>query len=454
MKRRAVLWIALRYLFGRGGRETGRIISAVLIIGLSLIPLVVVLQVADGMIEGIVTRFIETGTFHIRAAARRSVEQDEIADALESLREIPGVRYAGAELQGMGLAHSDRGRRGVTLRGVPPELWERDEGFREYIEVRSGAFELDDPAGAVIGTDTAATLGLEPGDELRVLTVRPSPRGGFLPRVTRFTVRGVVTTGYQELDRLWVFVPYDRARSILDRSAATEYIGLKVDEPLALENPLFRTGHGMPLLRDGERDAREIPVAVSSILGADWRVDTWYQAERTRYISFQTTKNLLSFIMLLIVCVAAVNISSALVLLSIEKQHEIAILKSVGAAPREIAGIFVVSGFIAGVLGTVLGMAAGMLIAVNINEIMAALERTINAFQAGAGLIAVSFGGVEPEPLEILSAEFYLERIPIRLAFPELFAAALAAILIATAASLIPARRAAATRPLEVMRRH
>ncbi len=454
MKRRAVLWIALRYLFGRGGRETGRIVSAILIIGLSLVPLVVVLQVADGMIEGIVTRFIETGTFHIRAAARRSVAQDEITESLERLRDLPGVRYAGPELQGMGLAHSEQGRRGVTLRGVPPELWERDDGFREYIEVRSGEFELGDPSGAVIGSETAADLGLEPGDELRVLTVRPSPRGGFLPRVTRFTVRGVVSTGYQELDRLWVFVPYERARSILDSSVATEYIGMKVDEPLALENPLFRAGEGVPLLRERDRAAREIPAVVSSILGADWRVDTWYQAERARYISFQTTKNLLSFIMLLIVCVAAVNISSALVLLSIEKQHEIAILKSVGAAPREIAGIFVVSGFIAGVLGTVLGMAAGLVISVNINEIMWAIERAINALQAAAGLIAVPFGGVELEPLEILSAEFYLERIPIRLAFPELFAAALAAILISTAASVLPARRAAATRPLEVMRRY
>ncbi len=453
MKRRAVWWIALRYLFGRGGRETGRIVSAVVIIGLSLVPLVVVLQVADGMIEGIARRFIETGTYHVRATARRPLTEQEREQALAKLEQLPGVRHVTPEVQGMGLAHSLGDRTGVTLRGVPAELWEQDEGFREYIEVREGRFDLSERDGAVLGTETAASLGVAPGDELRILTVRPSPRGGFLPRVTRFTVRGVISTGYQELDRLWVFIPYERGLEILDRDAATEYIGIKVDDPFVLENPLFR-GSGAALFSAAARTAAHVPAAAADELGRDWRVDTWYEAERTRYISFQTTKNLLTFIMLLIVCVAAVNISSALVLLGIEKQHEIAILKSVGASPRDITQIFILAGFIAGVLGTLLGLAVGMLVAVNINETMSAIEFTINAFQTVVALVAVPFGGVEVQPLEILSAEFYLERIPIRLSFPELFVAGAAAILIATGASVIPARRAGATRPLDVMRRY
>ncbi len=454
MKRRAVFWIALRYLFGRGGRESGRILSAVLIIGLSLVPLVVVLQVADGMIEGIVRRFVETGTYHIRATARRSLDDDEIEAAVERVSGVAGVRHVVPEVQGMGLAHSVDDRTGVTLRGLPHGFWEQDEGFREYMEVRSGEFRLDDRDAAVVGSETAERLGVGPGDELRVLTVRPSPRGGFLPRVSRFTVRGVVSTGYQELDRLWVFIPHERARQILDRDAARDYIGIKIEQPFALENPLFRGGGEIARFGDGSAEVRRIPARVSESLGRDWRVDTWYQAERARYISFLTTKNLLTFIMLLIVCVAAVNISSALVLLGIEKQHEIAILKSLGASPRDIANVFVIAGFVAGVLGALLGLAGGMLVAVNINEIMAAIEISINALQALAVAVAAPFTEVAVEPFEILSAEFYLERIPIRLGFTELFAAAAAAILIATLASVVPARRAGATRPLDVMRRY
>lgn len=443
------LLFACRFLFaGRpAARVSRRVRGGVIGVGLSLVPLIVVLQVADGMIAGIASRFIEAGSYHIQAIARHAPADDELAALLEQLSVLPGVTLVTPERQGLGLAAIGERRTAVTIRAVQGDLWDRDPGLRTYLEFSAGAWRLG-PQDILLGEYVARTLEATVGDEVRILTGRIVSGGRVLPRTRSFTVRGVVSSGYADLDRLWVFVPYAEGAAMLPEDSSRLIVGVKIDEPLALPNPLFATPSAAAAAR-----AVAVVNETRSLLGTSFRVATWFESERAKYMSFRTTKDLLVFIMVLIVIVAAVNISSALVMLVLEKQEEIAIIKSYGASPSGIERVFVIAGFILGALGTGLGLAVGLLLAVNINELLAAIEWTINAGVWLIDALAGALGGGGLDPVELLSGEYYLQQIPITIRLSDVLFVSWLTMLLATVAAWFPARRAGRIRPLEVLRK-
>jgi lipoprotein-releasing system permease protein len=183
-------------------------------------------------------------------------------------------------------------------------------------------------------------------------------------------------------------------------------------------------------------------------------VYSWYQLEKASYKSFQTTRALLLFIMALVVAVAAVNVSSSLVMVVLEKTPEIAMLKAMGAGPWEIGLGFTVTAAATGLAGTALGLALGALVAVNINALLAGLERLLNLAGRAAFILLSPLLPLPPPPaVRLFNAEFYLEQIPVSLSFRELAAVAAATMLLAVLAAWLPARRAGGIRPLEVLRR-
>lgn len=436
----------------RGRRSrTGRIRGGIIGVGLSLIPLVVVLQVTDGMIAGITSRFIEAGSFHIQAVARSSPDQAEVVAAAEEYASIPGVTLATPERQGLGLAASEGSRTGVTIRAVESDLWERDEALRSYLEFHEGVWDLSDDRSILLGSEVARKLGATVGDAVSIVVARPLSGGRFLPRTAGFTVRGVFSSGYQDLDRLWVIVPFDRGFRLLPDSVSRQLIGIKIADPLALPNPIYTpTGRRA---RSDQAEAERILSEVRDTAGIDWRPATWYELERSQYMSFKTTKNLLIFIMVLIVLVAAVNISSTLVMLVLQKQEEIAILKSMGASPAGIRRLFLAAGFILGTLGTAAGISIGTLLAVMINQILYAIEWLLNAAAAVGVWIARPFTELARPDIEVLSADFYLESIPFALRGSDILTIAVLSILLSTAAAYFPARRAVRLKPLEVLQK-
>lgn len=453
MTRRASLLYAWRMLFGAppvaGLRVSRRIRGGIIGVGLSLVPLIVVLQVADGMIAGITDRFIEAGSYHLQASAREEPDIGELESTVDRLESISGVTLAARERQGLALAAAGASRTAVTVRAVEPDLWERDPGLREYIEFSSGEWRLGDEDSVLLGEYVARELGVGVGEEIRILTARSLSGGRVLPRTRTFTVRGILTSGYADLDRLWVFVPYETGARMLPQETSRLIVGLKISDPLGLPNPLFRAPRAAAAGR-----ARVTETRVREELGTAYRVATWFESERAKYMSFKTTKDLLVFIMVLIVIVAALNISSTLVMLVLEKQDEIAIVKSYGASPAGIAAAFVVAGFGLGVLGTGVGISVGLLVAVNVNELIVAIEWVINAGVWLADAIASLFTAAEFAPIEILSGEYYIQQIPVTIRLADVALVSVLTILLATAAAWFPARRAARIRPLEVLRRH
>lgn len=333
-------------------------------------------------------------------------------------------------------------RTGVTIRAVPHSYWDADAGVRRYLQVERGVFDLRldrDTAPIVLGVEIARRLGVDPGDEVRMLTVRPVGEGRTIPRVSRFVVTGVVSTGYRDLDRLWVFIPLERGLRVIPDETARDIIGVKTADPFALPNPLFNRGLRGLDRRAGSRAAAMFD-AVRAEAGPLWSVYTWYAAEQGRYLSFLTSRNLLAVVMAMIVLVAAVNISSALVFLVVEKETDIAILRALGVPRSRIAWALVVDGAIIGAAAGTFGTLAGAAIARWINELLALVER----------IVAVAAG----RAVSIVDAEFYLERIPVQILFAPLAGAVLLALCVSVGAAFLPARRAARIAPDRILRRH
>jgi lipoprotein-releasing system permease protein len=476
MKRRvpgrtSLVWqVALRFLFGRrndpGSRNYTfrRIRGGVLGIALSLIPLVVVFVVANGMISGITVRFLETGTYHLQLVARGDSDLESMEILSGDIRMLPGVRSAYPEIQGLALLAGGRGHNGVQIRGIDPAMRENDPGFQRYMELIDGDFDLSEGRSLLIGEYLAAQLELAPGDPVRIITTRSDRNARSLPRVSRFTVAGVVSSGYRELDSLWVFMSASDALRIIPPGEAREIIGVKIEDPFSVEPAAgdlgfvniagAESGGASGMAGEDVSEVSESPILsdIREIIDQNWRVYSWFDLERSQYMSFITTRNLLLFIMVLIVLVAAVNISAAMIMLVLEKQEEIAMLKALGWGRGPILRVFILAGGMTGTIGTLIGLSLGTLAAYNVNLIIALIESAINA----VGYVStVLFSPAEGYiPLQLFNPDFYLSSIPVEVKIGDLAIMAGVSVLLSLIMSLLPARRAVKLRPLELLHRH
>jgi lipoprotein-releasing system permease protein len=430
---RFVAFLSFRVLRGKGG--TARYLrGAVIGIAISLVPLIVVMEVSTGMIEGITARLLEVGTYHLQLALPPDTTIERLGKLADSIGSLSGVVAAVPERQGTALLVSSHGAAGVSVRFVPPDAFQRDAGFRSFVTVRDGASDLTRIDSLLASSAMAASLGIKAGDRVTLLTTYGENMSG-LPRLTPLTVAGIYETGYQELDATLAYAPLALADRVLSPLTARTMIGIKVADPFG--------------------DLSAISRAAAAAAGGSVRVATWREIESARLGSFSTTKALLLLIMALVVVVASVNVSSSVLMILFERRFDLGILKSVGASPRSLALSFLCAGFATGLLGTVLGIAAGLLVAVNINEVMAGLEWIVNQGIALASLARSSFDP-SAQPIgsfTLFNSAYYLKQIPIRIDPREVIAAAIAALALSAAASYVPAARAARTRPLEVLRK-
>jgi lipoprotein-releasing system permease protein len=407
--------------------------GAVAGVALSLVPLVVVLVVADGMIEGITARYIEVGTYHLQAQPVFILGDGKLEEGAALLRTRPGIKAAFAERQGFGVAIAGSRTAGVALRAVD-EAFLSDPGVSTYLRAVSGEARLDSGNQILLGEALARSLGAKAGDAVSVVTARPrgpDPGAAFAPRISVFRVRGIVSAGYRELDSLWAFISLRAGARILPEGSSRSLIGVKVERPYA--------------------DLEPARAAASSALGSDWSIVAWPEAERNVYKSFSTTKALLLLVMALAVAVAAINVSSALVMLVLERRRDIAILKSAGAPPGFVRRVFMLAGLGIGGAGTAIGIGIGSLIAWRINDLIGVAERLVNA----ASRLRAALSGAPPprEALRLLDPSYYLERIPVGIVPAELALVAAASLALCLAASILPARRAARLPPLDIFRK-
>ena len=386
MKTGSSLLFAWRLLFPRTGKKSNArrsLIGACVCIGISLVPLVMVLTVSDGMIQGITSRIIGLSSSHMNCVLYPFADDAQDENSLVAL---------------------------------------------------SGEAVLSARNSAIIGQKLAETLGLAAGDTFRLITARRLESGKIVPKITPLKIAAVISCGYQELDALWVFIPLATGFSILPVQSSEVTVGLSTADAFDFVN----------LMRVQNNVERVVPQYT--------RVYLWNELNTAQYENFSSTQIMLLFIMLLIVLVASVNISSALVMLVMERRKEIAILKSLGGSSSGIAFSFLVTGLVTGALGVVTGIPAGLLCAVNFDVIIHAIEWLVNN---GARFVYVLGKGslADFTQIHLLDPAFYLQRIPLSIPLGQLIIIGCGTLVLSLAVSAIPAIRAGREKPIDTLRK-
>ena len=255
-------------------------------------------------------------------------------------------------------------------------------------------------------------LRLQVGD--RVVLISPQGNvtpAGVVPRMRQFTLSAIFESGHFEYDSALALVNWEDAARVF-RNAGTQGLRLKTDDPL--DAPLV---------------ARQLLATLPPNLAAR----DWGQINRNWFAAVQVEKRMMFIILTLIVAVAAFNLVSTLVMTVTDKRADIAILRTLGASPRSIMGIFVVQGAMVGVIGTVAGLALGLGVAFNIDVLVPALERLLGASFLPKDIYLISRMPSDPQQADILPV-------------------ALISLALAFVATLYPSWRASRVNPAEALR--
>jgi len=415
--------VGWRYLRGMraGGRgQRGGFISfiatlSVVGITLGVAALIVVLSVMNGFRTEVRDRMLDV-IAHVELQAMGPAAPEQ-PGWMASVQQVNGVRAVApyAAVQGL-LGHGDL-LRGAWLQGIDPAQEPAVSPLAERLS-RSG------PAGEsaslqklqagerklLLGEDLAAKLQLKAGDTV-ALWLPPKASSGGAPRTLGFEVAGTFSSGHFQYDSAWALAHIDDIR--------------------ALQGPSVVQG-----LRLRLNDASQAP-QVAQALAERWsqgvRVRDWTQSNRTWFEAVAQQKRMLSLILTLIVAVAAFNLVSTLVMTVTDKRGDIAILRTLGASPRSVMGIFMVQGALAGVIGTVAGVALGLLVAHNIDVIVPAIERLL-----GSTLLPASVYLISSMPSQPLASDV----VPI----------ALVSVVLAFVSTLYPSWRASRLKPAQALR--
>lgn len=446
----SALLLMRSFLVGKGSRDAkGQryLLGAILGVAFSLIPLILVLVVSDSMIQGITSRYIETGTYHIQAstpAGESGSAEEEMIKAAAAIISLPHITSVTRETQGPAIVVSGDKSTGALVRAVE-ESYFQDPGILSYLEITGGNPGNLKSRDAIIGSALASSLSLKPGDSFGLMTASAySSAGGtpeLVPKISFFRVRAVANAGYRELDSLWIFVNPDAGKKLLSSESSRSFIGIKVADPY--DKRLYA-------------DARMIKAVLTNStteLSTGWYVRPWQDIEQSLFRSFATTKSLLILVMAIAVAVAAVNVASALSMLAIERKQDIAVIKATGADGRFVIKIFVLAGATTGLIGTFLGVFAGVILSWRINEIIRGLELVLNSFVSVFAMLDGSRTNAAGRTLKLLDPQYYLTRIPVYIDLKEILLVAVFSITLCSIVSFIPARKASRLSPLEIARK-
>ena len=408
------LFIGLRYTRAKRRNHFISFISLISLLGITLgmTALITVMSVMNGFQKEVRTRILGVAS-HIQVSGIDGKLTGWPHVAGEALRH-PEVEAAAPFISAQGMVSHDQIVSGVAVRGILPEMENEVADFAgmmvdgELNQLAPGQF------GMVIGRELARALGVFTGDKIVLI----SPQGqvtpaGILPRLKQFTITGIFQAGHIEYDSSLVLIHLADAQKLY-RMGDNEVSGVR----LKLHD-LFH--------------APQVAQELAPMISADVYISDWSRQHANYFRAIQIEKRMLSLILALIIAVAAFNIVSTLVMAVTDKQPDIAILRTLGASPRSIMKVFIVQGTLIGILGTTLGVIGGVLLAYNIELVVAAIERVFS--------------------IQFLSPEvYYISEIPSDLQLPDVVSVAAVSFVLTLLATLYPSYRASKVNPAEALR--
>ena len=418
-RRRAAARAAGRATGATGGTQPQRrdgfisFISAISVLGIMLgvAALIIVLSVMNGFQKEVRDRMLSVIP-HIEVF---SADGNALADwqaVAQAARGSPEVIGASPFIATQVLVSRGETMRGAIVRGISPA--EEATVTTLGAQLKDTAFATLQPGqwNIVLGVELARALGVGLGDKVTV--VAPSGQvtpAGVVPRLKQFTLTGTFEAGHFEYDSGLALVHVDDAARLF-----------------RLEGPT-----GVQLKVADVQAARAVAGSLIDRLPAGLMVRDWTRTNRHWYDAVQIEKRMMTIILTLIVAVAAFNLVSTLVMTVTDKRADIAILRTLGASPASVMGIFVVQGALAGVIGTLSGVGLGLLVALNIDVIVPAIERAL-----GVAFLPGSIYLINKMPSQPLASDI----VPI----------GLISLALAFAATLYPSWRASRVNPAQALR--
>lgn len=493
------LFLSYRYFIAKKRSSSVSLVSTISIVSVAsaVMFLIVVFSVLNGFHDDMKSKILSK-EYHINIVDGRSDYISDYRGLVQKISNIRGLRRIIPRMEGQGLLNFRSSTRGVKIRGVVEDIWYRDPDFgtkfqvlssiketrrieaeefktrilarvrtREQRELllrcyrydtnrnlylrreelstgeqeqvdevlqRSGYFfDVRKRNHVLIGDTLSKLMAVGAGD---MISLYVPPKEGLddmlLPLNIQYRVSGVFTSGYSEYDEFFVFMSMKDAQFLFGTGDVAYAVGVKIDD--YDQAPAFR---------------RKIERQISS----RYMVRTWMYSRRNLYTALLTEKALIGLVLFFVVLIAAVAIASTLVMVVMEKEREIGILKSMGMRPQAVMSVFILQGFMIGILGTVLGLFAGLAIATSVTHLLRAVEWLVNTFSNAFyslfhGILALDM----PSPWVLFPKDvYYVTTFPAKINFPEVFIICLLAVLITTLCALIPAWYAARLRVTEVL---
>lgn len=413
MYRPLQLFIGLRYTRAKRRNHFISFISLTSMLGIALgvTALITVLSVMNGFENELRQRIL--GMTSHATISGYGEELTNWAPLAGIAASHPHVLGSAPYIQKEGMLIHGQQVNGSLVRGVLPD----EEPKVSDVAANMVSGSLDDLLAGefriILGIDLARILGVMVGDKVTLVT--PSANvtpAGVMPRLKRFTVSGIFEVGMYEYDSALALIHLDDARKLFRMGEGVTGLRLKLDD-------LFRA----PFV------SRELAESIPGI----YQVRDWTQYHANFFRAIKTEKTVMFVILLLIVAVAAFNIVSTLVMVVTDKTTDIAILRTLGATPGSILGIFMVQGTVIGFVGTLLGLIGGVGLALNVETIVPAIE---------------SLFGVQFLPADV----YYISDLPSELHWDDVLKITGVSFFISVIATLYPAWRASRTQPAESLR--
>ena len=405
--------IGLRYTRAKRRNHFISFISLTSMLGIALgvTALITVLSVMNGFEKEVRGRILDMVS-HLTVSTYDG-RLEGWSDVVMQLKEHPQVIDAAPYIEAQGMLIHGKKVNGTLIRGVLPEMEPGVSSVADKMEqgkltdLKPGAFDV------ILGRDLARILQVDVGDKITMVT--PSANvtpAGVAPRLKRFKVVGIFYIGMYEYDSSLAIIHLDDARRLFRLEDAVTGVRARLKDLFAAPQVRYE-------LQQGE-------------LGSYW-VRDWSSYHANWFRAVKIEKRMIFLLLMLIIAVAAFNIVSTLVMLVTDKESDIAILRTLGATPRSIMGIFMVQGTLIGVIGTLLGVAGGISLSLNLDTVVPWIE---NVF---------GFRVLDP-------GVYYISELPSDLHWDDVGLISSVSFLFGVVSTLYPAWRASRTQPAEALR--
>jgi lipoprotein-releasing system permease protein len=399
------LFLAFRYLRSRHKRRLARVTAFAAVIGIAMgvAALVVALALSNGFRDEMRDKILQ-GTAHINVLRSDGLAISDSANVSTQIRQIDGVTSASSTTYDGAVARGPKGSSYAVLRGIEPEAAE-STSLSRWIE-RGSTFQFSQNSGepqCVVGIELANRLGVSPGDIIQIIPAGSAVDGvAVMPR--RLRVVGLFRSGLFEYDSTWVYLSLETATAFGKQSHSASIVSVQVKNA---------------------DQVKQIAARIKEKLGNDYNTIDWQQANQPLFAALALERRMGLFIIGLIIAIAALNITTMLILVVVERRRDIAILNALGATQRGVMLVFVIEGAVVGLIGAITG--------------------------AVIGLIICAIGNYYK--LVSLPADVYsISNVPLNVRMIEVAIAALVAFGLSVLATLYPARAAARMRPVETLR--